>query len=297
MFTLLIVVSTVVILWLASYKLYKARNTIKKQKIEWLALAAFMSGFGILCYGARSLFTALPQIDTFLYRLGITVHLGLSFVPASLFVYKNFINNKIVRAALGGLTAAAALVFTYACIFPPLKRVVKMAPFEPIPMKVSNYPWVSVIWKNVFIWFCISISIILIYTVFHYSFKNRKEPKSASHLVLGFFLLLPLVIIIFLMPFVVLESWYPQWQEKIAYLYVVIAIAMLWLVNYLIEGKEEVDASLYYGLGIAYLLFPAMLCIFVTPIFARLLYLPGAIFLYLAYRREMALIEKETEQV
>lgn len=292
MFTGLIVTITVVLLWFTSYRLYRARNIIKKEKVEWLALAAFMAGFGILCYGIRSLFIDLPKIDTFFYRLGITVHLGLSFIPASLFVYRNFIGNKILRNFLSWLTVIAGLIFTYACLFPPLKRIVKPAPFEPIPMKMSNYPWVDVIWKDVFIWFCISVSIILVWIVFSYSLRSKKEIKSASHRILGIFLLLPLSIIILVMPFAALKSWYPQWQNKFAYFYIAISIVIIWAVSYYLEKKKEIDVALYYGLGIAYLLFPAMLCIFVTPIFARLLYMPGAIFLFLAYRKEVKAIEE-----
>ncbi len=208
MFTGLIITVTVVLLWFTSYRLYRAKNVIKKEKIWLLSLATFMAGFGIFCYGIRSLFIDNALIDTFIYRLGITVHLGLSFIPAAIFVYINFIGNKALRAVLSILTATAALIFTYGCAVPPLKRLVKDAPFEPIPMKMSNFPWVDVVWKNVFVWFCIAVSLVIIWAAFSYSCRYRKEKTSSSLLSFGVILLIVLSAIILVMPFAAMQSWF-----------------------------------------------------------------------------------------
>lgn len=294
MFTGLVIAVTVVLLWFTSYRLYKARNIIKREKVEWLALSSFMAGFGIFCYGIRSLFIDLPAVDLFIYRLGITVHLGLSFIPASLFIYRNFISSKSLQRILGWPTVIASLIFAYGCVFPPIRRVVKMAPFEPFPMRMTNYPWIEIIWKNIFIWFCIIVSVILLWTVFYYSAKNRKGTKTASHRNLAIFLLIPLTIVVLIMPFAALQDWYGTWQNIFVYFYLAISAILIWMVSYYVGKKKEADVSLYYGLGVIYLLFPAMLCIFCTPIFARLLYVPGAIFLFLAFRMDAKAIEEET---
>lgn len=292
MFTGLIITVTVILLWFTSYRLYQARNVIKKEKVEWLALSSFMAGFGILCYGIRSLFIDNAPVDTFVYRLGITVHLGLSFIPASLFVYRNYISNKSIRNLFSWLTVIGALIFTYGCVFPPLKRLVKPAPFEPIPMNMSNFPWVDLIWKNVFVWFSIIVSLAVIWVTFHYALKNKKSVKSSSLFNFSVFLLVVLSVIILIMPFAAMQSWYPKWQNYFVYFYIAISIVLIWMISYLTEKTKELDLTLYYGMGIAYLLFPAMLCIFVTPIFARLLYVPGAILLFMAFRGEVKKIEE-----
>lgn len=300
MFTGLIIAVTVVLLWFTSYRLYKTRRIIKKEKVEWLALAAFMAGFGIFCYGIRSLFIDSAETDTFIYRLGISVHLGLSFIPASLFVYKNYIGSKPLRSFLGLVTVIGAFIMTYACVFPKLNRIVKPAPYEPIPMSMSNFPWASLTWKNYFIWYSILLSLLLIWTVFVYSVRRLKEIKSSAHSVLGVFLLFPLSIVVVIMPFVAMQSWFKflpalpwyQWSNLFVFFYIALSILLIWTVSKLVASKK-IDASFHYGLGITYLLFPAMLCILATPIFARLLYVPGAIFLYLAFRNELKSLETQ----
>ncbi len=85
-------------------------------------------------------------------------------------------------------------------------------------------------------------------------------------------------------------QWYQQWQNIFVFFYIALSVVIIWLTARYVQ-KGGVGVALYYGLGIAYLLFPAMLCIFVTPIFARLLYVPGAIFLFLAFRQEAKTLE------
>jgi len=300
MFTGLIIAVTVVLLWFTSYRLYKARGIIKKEKVGWLALAAFLAGFGILCYGVRSLFIDRAEIDTFIYRLGIAAHIGLSFIFASLFVYRNYIANKPFRYFLGIITTIAALIMTYATIVPTLIRKVKPAPYEPIPMNMSSFPWKDSIWLNYFIWFSILLSFLLIWLTFIYSIKNKKEIKSSAHSALGILLLFPLSVVVIIMPFVAMQPWFKfspalpwyQWSNLFVFFYIALSILLIWTVTKLVASKK-IDASLHYGLGIAYLLFPAMLCVLATPIFARLLYVPGAIFLYLAFRNELKSLETQ----
>lgn len=291
MFTGLVVAVTVVLLWFTGYRLYKAKNIIKKEKVGWLALSAFMGGFGILCYGVRSLFIDAPNIDTFVYRLGITVHIGLGFIPFSIFVFSNFFRSKIARYFFIGLTIIGSGIMTVAC-WSPQKRIVKPAPFEPIPMRMSNYPWINPVWKNVFIWFSIGLSLILIWTAFSYALRNKKEAKGSGNLVMGILMFI-LSIIVLIMPFAALQPWYAQWQYYFVYFYIAFAILVIWLSASFIDRKKQINVSLYYGLGAAFLLFPAMLCVFITPIFARLLYVPGAIFLYLAFRNELKSLETQ----
>lgn len=302
MFTGLIIAVTVLLLWFTSFRLYKARKIIKKEKVEWLALAAFMAGFGIFCYGIRSLFIDNASVDTFIYRLGISVHLGLSFIPASLFVYKNFISKKSVRYLLSTITVIGALLMTYASVFPQLNRTVKPAPYEPIPMNMSNFPWIDALWKNFFIWYMIVLSLLLIWVAFAYSARHKTDPKSSANSIIGGVLLFPLSIVVVIMPFIAMRPWFKfspllpwyQWSNLCVFFYIALSIVIIWIVAKLIAGRK-INSSLYYGLGIAYLAFPAMLCILSTPIFARLLYVPGAIFLYLAFRDEIKTLESEAQ--
>jgi hypothetical protein len=299
MFTGLIIAVTVLLLWFTSYRLYKARRIIKKEKVEWLALAAFMAGFGILCYGVRSLFIDRANIDTFIYRMGILIHIGLCFIPASLFIYKNYINSKVLRSLLGGITIIGSLIMAYATVIPTLLRKVKPAPYEPIPMNMSNFPWASTSWLNYFIWFSILLSLLLIWVAFVYSVRKLKEIKSSAHFVLGILLFI-LSAVVVVIPFIATQSWFKfsptlpwyQWSNLFVFFDIALSILLIWVIPKLVASKK-IDASVIYGLGIAYLLFPAMLCVLSTPIFARLLYVPGAIFLYLAFRNELKSLETQ----
>jgi len=191
---------------------------------------------------------------------------------------------------------------SYSLALAPLKRIVKPAPFEPIPMQMSNYPWVDKIWRDIFIWYCITFSIIWLCLAFYYSLRNKKEQElKNSHLLLGIFLLFPLSLMIASMPFVALQpwfkanpqsSWYTQAPNVFIFIYIIITMILIWVTHYLIGKKKHIDIALYYSLGSIYLLFPTMLCVFITPIFARLLYVAAGIFYYLAFRQEVKQLEE-----
>jgi len=109
----------------------------------------------------------------------------------------------------------------------------------------------------------------------------------------GGLLLTPLSALIVAMPFFAMQSWYGEYKNYFTYFYIIISVILVSAVFYYVDKKKEINISLYYGLGIAYLLFPAMLCIFCTPIFARLLYVPGAFLLFMAFRKEARDIEEK----
>jgi len=302
MFTELIVAVTVIILWFVAMRFYRFRSEIKKEKIEWLAIGIFAIGFGILCYGVRTLFVDFPKIDTFIYRLGTTVHMT-SFIFLGYFIYQNYLKNKLLQKILFGLTVILTLPVSYSLAFAPLKRIVKPAPFEPISMQMSNYPWKDNVWRNIFVWYCIGFSILWLWLAFYYSLKNKTEKEAKNgHLLLGIVFLIPLSLTIALMPSIASKPWfkadpkliwYAQAPNTFILFYIAFSIILIWVAHYFIGKKNQLDVSLHYVLGSIYLLFPAMLCVFVTPIFARLLYVIAGVFFYLAFRHEAKMAERE----
>lgn len=283
MFTGITIIVAVMILWFVAARLYQVRHVSQRRHVELLALSSFMAGFGILCYGLRTLFIDIGQADYVLYRLGITVHLGLGFIPAAIFVFENYLGGAVWRRRVFEIVVAGgALLFTYGTIVPPLNRIVKTAPFEPFPFRLTNYPWQDPFWNKVFIWFCIIVSLCVIWSVLLHSYRANRAlgaaARTAHRCLTGWLLLLSTAA--FIMPFAAVQPWFKVWQYVFFASYLLISFVIMFLTHDFISRRRAVAYDLYFALGIAYLLFPAMLCIFITPVFARILYLFGAVYLF-----------------
>jgi hypothetical protein len=287
MFTGITILVAVMVLWFVAVRLFKARRVSRQKNLELLALSSFMAGLGILCYGVRTLFIDVGRLDYYIYRVGITVHLGLGFIPAAIFVYENYLPGKAwLRRAFEAATVAGALLFTYGTMIPPLKRIEKMAPFEPMPFRLTNYPWQNPFWNQVFIWFCILVSLCVIWLVFVHGrgFSPQSgQPAGPSRRRLSALLVL-LSAAVLAMPFAAAQPWFKDWQYVFFVSCLLVSIVLLFVSHDLIARRSSIAPDMHFALGIAYLLFPAMLCIFITPVFARILYLFGAAYLFLGLK-------------
>jgi hypothetical protein len=91
-------------------------------------------------------------------------------------------------------------------------------------------------------------------------------------------------------PYIIIRS-YPAKGVTLAapvFLWIGLASLLLFfiiLTNVLkLKGKEERKKALFYNFGFLFLIFPMIICTFISPIYARWGYLIGAILLYKAIR-------------
>ena len=225
MFTILVMLITIFTFWYGGVKIFKRAKTTQYRPAYWLAITFLTSGFGIFCYLIRSI---LVQFDFFtadqiIYRIGGFVHM-IGFIPVIYFTYKEFAP-KLIRWTIG-LLSGLGMVFIGISTFFPLKTIlVKQAPLEIIPFKMTSFPW-------------------------EWMFVNK------------------------------------------AFMLITVVVPILLFLVFLINGlkarnKKVLLKSLMYGFGILMIIIPTPACVFISPIFARLGYVAGAILAYKAFRMKL----------
>ena len=81
----------------------------------------------------------------------------------------------------------------------------------------------------------------------------------------------------------------PDWARVMFFL----ALALLIFVIITVKERPKLVKSVLYGLGIGLLMFPAPLCIFVSPIYARIGFGVGAILIYKAFGMKIEKVKKQ----
>lgn len=281
MFTLLVIAFDVFALIWTGFRILKKSREINYQASRYLAWGLILVGIAILFYGLRSIVVQFgPKYfwvdqDIF-YRPGTFIH-SIGLLLAFWFVYKEFAPKLFAKITaipvLGSL-----LVLAYFFAFAAEKRnVVEQAPLEPIKFRMTNYPFASPHIAQIFLYITVGAPLVIL-GIFLY---NALKTARLKALLFG----VGIPIISFLG---IVGMWKPLMLpfhlSKTVYL-ILFVLAIVGLLLSVIAAKQRkvMIKSLLYGLGISFQGLFIPLCIFISPIFARLGYGVGALMVYKAF--------------
>jgi len=280
MFTLLVIAFDVFALVWSGLRILRKSKEINYQAGKYLAWGLILVGFAIFCYGLRSIVVQFGPsfywVDEFIfYRPGTFIH-SLGLLLAFWFVYKEF-TPKIFAKITAIPVLGSLLYLAYIFALSPVNRVVKQAPLEPIKFMMTNYPWASPTVAQVFLYITVGAPLVIL-GIFMY---NALKTERLKALLFG----IGVPVLSFLG---IVGMWKPAMLplEFSAGAYkglFVLAIILLLLSIFAAKDRKVMIKALLYGLGISFQGLFIPLCIFVSPIFARLGYGIGALMVYKAF--------------
>lgn len=224
MFSQLVMVSTIVLLFLVGNKTLKTSRQISYLPGKMLSAGLFFIAFGVFTYMVRDVLTQfeLYEFQLIIGKTGTFFHaLGGVFILH--FFTQEFVPEGL-RTAFFSICLLSIIVVLVGLISFSLTSEITQAPFEPFPYKII-----------------------------------RHAPAGApTNVIIFIFILSP-----FLLTGIILYNTLKLKERKL-------------------RAK-----GLLYGMGFLLLLIPSLVCLFVSPIYARWGYLAGAILLFRAMRTKV----------
>lgn len=224
MFAQLVMISTIILLFLAGNRSFKTSQKINYFPGKMLSLGLFFVAFGIFTYMVRDILTQfeLYKFQLIIGKIGIFFH-TLGGVLILRFLTQEFTPDRLKQPFFLICLLTITIVLIGLIKFPLVSETIQ-APFEPFPYKVIRY-----------------------------------APAGApSNITIFIFILGP-----FLLTSIVLYNTIKLEERKLK-----------------IKG-------LIYGMGFLFLFLPSLVCLFISPIYARWGYLIGAILVYWAFRMKV----------
>jgi len=280
MFTISVMIFDIFALIWSGVRIMKKSKEVNYSSGKYLAWGLILVGIAIFFYAARTVIVQFGEqyywADQYLlYRPGTFIH-SIGLFLAFLFVYKEFTPKlfaKITSIPVLGSMLYLAGMFAIAKV----TRGIKTAPLEPFKMIITNYPWTSPKTAQIFLFITIGVPFIIL-GIFLYNALKGNKLKSILYGVgipiLGFVGMIGI--------------WKPAFLPfdfaKGTYLGIFIAAIILILSTiFIARERKTVIKALLYGLGISFQGLFVPLCIFISPIFARLGYGIGALLVYKAF--------------
>ena len=280
MFTLLVIAFDVFALVWSGLRILKKTKEINYLSGKYLAWGLILVGIAIFFYGARSVVIQFGPsfywIDEFIfYRPGTFIH-SIGLFIAFWFVYKE-LAPKLFAKITAIPVLGSLLYLAYIFVFSPVDRVVKQAPLEPIKFIMTNYPWSSPAVAKAFLYITVGAPLVIL-GIFIY---NALKPERLKSLLLG----VGIPVVSFLG---IVGMWKPgmlpfQFSGFFYKGLFILAIILLLSSIFAARNKMVMVKALLYGLGISFQGLFIPICIFISPIFARLGYGIGAIMVYKAF--------------
>jgi hypothetical protein len=280
MLTLLVIAFDVFALIWSGGRILRKSKEINYQASRFLAWGLILVGIAIFLYGLRSIVVQFGPsfywMDEYIfYRPGTVIH-SIGLLLAFWFVYKEFTPKTFAKiTVLPVLGSLFYLVYIFA--FSPVNRVVKQAPLEPIKFIMTNYPWAQPLVARLFLYITVGAPLVIL-GIFIY---NALKTERLKALLFG----LGIPIISFLG---IVGVWKPGMlplRLSGGVYKGLFALAIILILSSLFVSKDRklMRKALLYGLGISFEGLFIPLCIFVSPIFARLGYGVGALMVYKAF--------------
>ena len=280
MFTLLVIAFDVFALIWSGVKILRKSKEINYSSGKYLAWGLILVGIAILFYGLRSIVIQFGPsfywVDKLIfYRPGTFIH-SIGLFLAFWFVYKEFTPKMFAKiTAIPVLGSLLYLAYIFA--LSPVNRVVKQAPLEPIKFMMTNYPWASPLVAQAFLYITVGAPLVIL-GIFMY---NALKTDRLKALLFG----VGVPVISFLG---IVGMWKPamlpfQFSSGIYKGLFVLAIILLLLSIFVTRNRKVMIKTLLYGLGISFQGLFIPICIFISPIFARLGYGIGAFMVYKAF--------------
>lgn len=280
MFTLLVIAFDVFALIWSGVRILKKSRQINYPASRYLAWGLILVGIAIVFYGLRSIVVQFgPSFywadEYIFYRPGTVIH-SIGLLVAFWFVYKEFTPKTFAK--ITALPVLGSLVYlAYIFAFAPVNRIVKQAPLEPIKFMMTNYPWAQPLVAQVFLYITVAAPLVIL-GIFLYNALRTEKLKA-----LLFGLGIPVVSFLG-----IVGIWKPtmlpfQFSPTIYKGFFVLAILLILLSLLVAKERKAMGKALLYGLGISFQGLFIPLCIFVSPIFARLGYGIGALMVYKAF--------------
>jgi len=281
MLTLLVIIFNIVILsWIGLRILRKSEKTqYKSGKI--LALSLFVIVFAIFTYGVRSIviqFGAL-EADLIIYRIGCMIH-TLGFAIALFFVYKEF-TPKLFAWITGVPFMTILFVLALLFLFAPVNTIISLSPLEPLDFLMTNYPFVWPWLSQLFLFSCIGVPLVVLGIFLYNSLKKESKLRAFFYGIISPVLLFLGLLGIFVIPGS--SETILRLPFLVGALILSLALTSLLLAIVTASEKRKVLKGVLYGTGVALLIIPGILCVFFSPIYARIGYGIGGIMVYRAF--------------
>jgi len=280
MFTLLVIAFDVFALIWSGVRILRKSKEINYSSGKYLAWGLILVGVAIFCYGVRSIVIQFGPsfywVDlSVFYRPGTFIH-SIGLFLAFLFVYKEFAPKLFAKITVIPVLGSM-FYLAYIFVLSPVQRIVKQAPLEPIKFTMTNYPWVSSMVAQVFLFVTIGVPLIIL-GIFLYNAMRKERIKAIFY---G-------IIIPVLSFFGLVGMWKPamlpfRFSSGIYLGMFIIALILLFSTIFIAKEKKVITKALLYGLGISFQGLFIPICIFISPIFARLGYGIGAFMIYKAF--------------
>jgi len=281
MFTLLVIAFDVLALTWSGVRILRKSKEVNYSSGKYLAWGLILLGIAIFSYGLRSIVIQFGPsfywVDQLIfYRPGTVIHATALFIAFS-FVYKEFAPKlfaKITAIPVLGSMVYLAYLMAFA---PETRKVVEQAPLEPIKFRMTNYPFSSPITAQVFLYITVGAPLVIL-GIFLYNALKTEKLKAL-------FFGIGVPVISFLG---IVGMWKPamlpfQLSSGTYKGLFVLAIILLLLSIFAAKNRKVMIKALLYGLGISFQGLFIPLCIFISPIFARLGYGIGALMVYKAF--------------
>lgn len=280
MFTIAVIIFDIIALAWSGIRILKKSKQINYPSGSYLGIGLILIAIAMFCYGARSIVVqfgpAYYWIDELVfYRPGTVIH-SIGLLLSFLFVYKEF--SPKLFAKISGIPVLGSMLFlAYAFAVLPVVRGIKQAPLEPIKFLMTNYPWASPLIAKIFLFITIAAPLIIL-GIFLYNAMKQERVKA-----LFFGIVIPILSF-----FGLVGLWKPTMLafnlSKGMYLTMFICALLLLILSVVFAKERKVLVkALLYGLGISFQCLFIPLCIFISPVFARLGYGIGAIMVYKAF--------------
>lgn len=280
MFTLAVIIFDVIALLWSGVRILKKSKDVKYDSGKLLGWGLIGVGIAILFYGIRSVVVQFgPSYywvdEKMFYRPGTVIH-SISLFIIFLFVYKEFAPKLFAKiTALPVLGSMFYLAFIFAIA--PTNRKVAEAPLEPIKFMMTNYPWASPVVAQSFLFITVGVPLVILGIFLYNAMKGERLKALASSIGI------PVVAF-----FGIVGVWKPAMlplsiNSAIYKGFFVLAFVLLIAVVAIAKERKKMVKALLYGLGVSFQGLFIPICIFISPIFARLGYGIGAFMVYKAF--------------
>lgn len=280
MFTLAVIIFDVIALLWSGMRILKKSKAVNYTSGKLLGWGLIGVGIAILLYGIRSVVVQFgPSYywmdEKIFYRPGTVIH-SLSLFIIFLFVYKEFAPKLFAKiTALPVLGSMFYLAFIFATA--PTNRKVAEAPLEPVKFMMTNYPWSSPLTAKLFLFITAGAPLVILGIFLYNALKHEK----AKAFIFG--VGVPVAAFVG-----IVGVWKPamlpfNFSGLVYKAIFALAIILLFAAIFVAKEKKAMVKTVFYGLGIASQGLFIPLCIFISPIFARLGYGIGAFMVYKAF--------------
>ena len=281
MLTLLVIFFNIIILGWVGFQILKKSREAQYRSGKILALSLLVIVFAIFTYGVRSIviqFGAL-EADLIIYRIGCMIH-TLGFAVALFFVYKEF-TPKLFAWITGVPFVTVLLVLALLFLFAPVTTIISLSPLEPFDFLMTNYPFVWPWLSQLFLFSCMGTPLVVLGIFLYNSLKKESRIRAFFYGIISPVLLFFGMLGIFIIPGS--SETILRLPFAVGVLILSLALISLFLAVITASEKRKVLKGILYGAGVALLIIPGILCVFFSPIYARIGYGIGGIMIYRAF--------------